>query len=283
MTPSWKARLDALQITSLADIFRTPKPIIGMVHCWPMPGAPGYTGYGMRTIVDHAKADTEALLAGGCDGVIVENMWDIPFRAGAHIPPESIASHAVVAAAVRAECHLPMGINLVHNGGVALLAIAIAAQAEFIRVCMFTGAGVWDAGSFDEGCAADLMRRRTELHAEHIKIIADVDKKHSVRFPGIDLATHIEWTRFFGADALIISGRMTGDAPDLGKVREAKALAGDRPIIIGSGADNRNIGAFMSVADGVIVGSSIKYDGQIAQPVDAERVRRFIDAARSHA
>jgi membrane complex biogenesis BtpA family protein len=283
MTPSWKARLDALQINSLADIFRTPKPIIGMVHCWPMPGAPGYTGYGMQAIIDHAKADTEALLAGGCDGVIVENMWDIPFRAGAHIPPESIAAHAVVAAAVRAECHLPMGINLVHNGGVALLAIAIAARAEFIRVCMFTGAGVWDAGSFDEGCAADLMRRRKELHAEDIKIIADVDKKHSVRFPGIDLATHIEWTRFFGADALIISGRMTGDAPDLGKVREAKALAGDRPIVIGSGADERNIGAFMTVADGVIVGSSIKRDGQIAEPVDANRVRRFIDAARSQA
>lgn len=283
MTPSWKARLDALQINSLADIFRTPKPIIGMVHCWPMPGAPGYTGYGMQAIIDHAKADTEALLAGGCDGVIVENMWDIPFRAGAHIPPESIAAHAVVAAAVRTECHLPMGINLVHNGGVALLAIAIAARAEFIRVCMFTGAGVWDAGSFDEGCAADLMRRRKELHAEDIKIIADVDKKHSVRFPGIDLATHIEWTRFFGADALIISGRMTGDAPDLGKVREAKALAGDRPIVIGSGADERNIGAFMTVADGVIVGSSIKRDGQIAEPVDTERVRRFIDAARSQA
>jgi len=281
MTPAWKQRLDALQIDSLADIFRTPKPVIGMVHCWPMPGAPGYTGYGMQTIIDHAVTDAEALLAGGCDGLIVENMWDIPFRAGAHIPPESIASHAVVAAAVRAVCPAPMGINLVHNGGVALLAIAIAARADFIRVCMFTGAGVWDAGSIDEGCAADLMRRRTELHADHIKILADVDKKHSVRFPGIDLATHIEWTRFFGADALIVSGRMTGDAPDLGKVKEAKALAGDRPLIIGSGADASNIAAFMSVADGVIVGSSVKYAGAIAEPVDVERVRRFVDAARS--
>jgi predicted TIM-barrel enzyme len=83
---------------------------------------------------------------------------------------------------------------------VALLGIALAAGASFIRVCMFTGAGVWEAGSWDEGCAADLMRRRKELGAEHIKIIADVDKKHSVRFPGIDLATHIEWTRFSGAD-----------------------------------------------------------------------------------
>jgi membrane complex biogenesis BtpA family protein len=281
MTPAWKERLDALQIDTLADIFRTPKPVIGMVHCWPMPGAPGYTGYGMQTIIDHARADAEALIAGGCDGLIVENMWDIPFRAGAHIPPESIAAHAVVAAAIRDVSSLPMGINLVHNGGVALLAIAIAARADYIRVCMFTGAGVWDAGSIDEGCAADLMRRRKELHAEHIKILADVDKKHSVRFPGIDLATHIEWTRFFGADALIVSGRMTGDAPDLGKVREAKQLAGDRPIIIGSGADASNIAAFMSVADGVIVGSSVKANGQIAEAVDAERVRRFVDAARS--
>ena len=283
MPPIWKSHLDSLQITSLADIFRTAKPVIGMVHCWPMPGAPGYQGYGMRDIIRHAQSDAEALIAGGCDGIIVENMWDIPFRAGAHIPPESIAAHAVVAAAVRDVCPLPMGINLVHNGGVALLAIAIAAQAEFIRVCMFTGAGVWDAGSFDEGCAADLLRRRTELHAESIKILADVDKKHSVRFPGIDLATHIEWTRFFGADALIVSGRMTGDAPDLGKVREAKALAGDRPIIIGSGADAGNIAAFMSVADAVIVGSSIKQGGAIAEPVDVERVKRFVDAARGAA
>jgi predicted TIM-barrel enzyme len=82
---------------------------------------------------------------------------------------------------------LPLGINLVHNGGVALLGIAIAAGASFIRVCMLTGAGVWEAGAWDEGCAAELMRRRKELHAEHIKILADVDKKHSVRFPGIDL------------------------------------------------------------------------------------------------
>jgi membrane complex biogenesis BtpA family protein len=283
MPPIWKSHLDSLQITSLADIFRTAKPVIGMVHCWPMPGAPGYQGYGMRDIIRHAQSDAEALIAGGCNGIIVENMWDIPFRAGAHIPPESIAAHAVVAAAVREVCPLPMGINLVHNGGVALLAIAIAARAEFIRVCMFTGAGVWDAGSFDEGCAADLVRRRSELHAESIKILADVDKKHSVRFPGIDLATHIEWTRFFGADALIVSGRMTGDAPDLGKVREAKALAGDRPIIIGSGADAGNIAAFMSVADGVIVGSSIKMGGAIAEPVDVERVKRFVDAARGAA
>jgi hypothetical protein len=278
--PPWKQRLDALRISDLTELFRSPKPIIGMVHCWPMPGAPGYTGYGMQAIIENALKDARALADGGVDGLIVENMWDIPFRAGPHIQPESIAAHAVVAAAVRQAIDLPMGINLVHNGGVALLGIALASGAEFIRVCMMTGAGVWDAGQWDEGCAADLMRRRKELHAEHIKLFADVDKKHSVRFPGIDLATHIEWTRFFGADALIVSGRMTGDAPDIEKVREAKALAGDRPLLIGSGADDRNIAAFLEVADGAIVGTSIKADGKCENPVSRERVRQLVRAAR---
>lgn len=280
MTPIWKTRLDSLRVTDLSTIFGVQRPVIGMVHLWPLPGAPGYTGYGMETIVEQAVRDATALAEGGCHGLIVENMWDVPFRAGAHVQPESIAAQAVAAAKVReAVPQLPLGINLVHNGGVALLAIAIAAGASFIRVCMFTGAGVWDAGSWDEGCAADLMRRRKELHAEHIKLFADVDKKHSVRFPGIDLPTHMEWTRFFGADAMIISGRMTGDAPDLEKVREAKRLAGDTPILLGSGTSEQNVGAFMEIADGVIVGSSIKVDGEIANPVDAERVRRFVRAA----
>jgi membrane complex biogenesis BtpA family protein len=282
VTPPWKQHLDSLRIHDLGEIFRTPRPIIGMVHCWPLPGAPGYTGYGMEAIIDHALRDAEALAEGGCDGLIVENMWDIPFRAGPHLQPESIAAQAVVVRAVRDRIALPVGVNVVHNGGVALLGIALAGGASFIRVCMFTGAGVWDAGSWDEGCAADLLRRRKELHAEDIKLFADVDKKHSVRFPGIDLATHIAWTRFFGADALIVSGRMTGDAPDLKKVREAKALAGDRPVLLGSGTTEQNIGAFMELADGAIVGSWVKHEGVVENPVDLARVRRFVQAARTH-
>jgi membrane complex biogenesis BtpA family protein len=140
---------------------------------------------------------------------------------------------------------------------------------------------VWEAGAWDEGCAADLMRRRKDLHAEHIKVFADVDKKHSVRFPGIDLATHAEWTRFCGADALIVSGKMTGDAPDLAKVREAKALAGRLPLLIGSGATAENAASFLAVADGIIVGSSIKEDGICENPVDPSRVRHLVTAART--
>lgn len=265
---------------SLAELFGVPKPVIGMVHLWPLPGAPGYSGYGMQTIIDHALRDAEALVRGGVDGLIVENMWDLPYYVGPDVKPEAMTAQAVAAAEVVKNVSLPVGINVIHNGGLVCLAIAVAARARFIRVCILTGARLWDTGEFDHGCAADLIRKRKELHAEPIHIFADVDKKHSVSFPGLDLATHIEWTEFYGADALIVTGRMTGSAPDLDKVREAKRLA-TRPVLVGSGADLQNVSAFLQHVDGVIVGSSLKKDGVMENPVDVERVRRFLEAVRT--
>jgi membrane complex biogenesis BtpA family protein len=272
--------MDRPRLKSLTDLFGVPKPVIGMVHLWPLPGAPGYTGYGMQTIIDHALRDAEALVQGGVDGLVVENMWDHPYYVGAEVRPEAMTAQAVAAAEIVKNFPLPIGINVIHNGGIVCLSIAVAARARFIRVCILTGSRLWDTGELDHGCAADLVRKRKELCAEEIHFFADVDKKHSVAFPGIDLPTHIEWCEFYGADALIVTGRMTGSAPDVEKVREAKSLA-SRPILVGSGSNQENIGAFLQYADGVIVGSSLKIDGVMQNPVDVKRVRAFMDAVRA--
>ncbi len=273
--PEWKEQMDQPRLKSLADLFGVQKPVIGMVHLWPLPGAPGYSGYGMQTIVEHALRDADALTEGGVDGLMVENMWDLPYYVGSDVRPEAMTAQAVAAAEVGKRFPVPLGINVIHNGGVVCLAIAVAAGARFIRVCILTGSRLWDTGELDHGCAANLLRKRKELHAEEIHIFADVDKKHSVPFPGLDLATHIEWTEFYGADALIVSGKMTGSAPEIAKVREAKRLA-KRPLLIGSGTNSGNISAFLEYADGIIVGSSLKKDGVMENPVDVNRVRELM-------
>jgi membrane complex biogenesis BtpA family protein len=250
------------------------------VHLWPLPGAPGYSGYGMDTILDQARRDTEALLEGGVDGLIVENMWDLPYYVSTDVQIEAVAAQAVAAREVVKMADVPVGVNVIHNGWQAELAIAVAAGLNFVRVCILTGARLWDTGDLDPGCAANLLRRRKELGAEHLKLFADVDKKHSLPFPGLDLETHIEWTEFYRADALIVSGRMTGDAPPLDKVRQAKEAA-TRPILMGSGTTAENIAEFLNYADGAIVGSSLKVDGVAENPVDVERVRRYMAAVCS--
>ena len=280
MSVAWKKRLDDLRLDSLDELFGVKNPIIGMVHLWPLPGAPGYSGYGMDTILDQARRDTEALLEGGVDGLIVENMWDLPYYVSTDVQIEAVAAQAVAAREVVKMADVPVGVNVIHNGWQAELAIAVAAGLNFVRVCILTGARLWDTGDLDPGCAANLLRRRKELGAEHLKLFADVDKKHSLPFPGLDLETHIEWTEFYRADALIVSGRMTGDAPPLDKVRQAKEAA-TRPILMGSGTTAENIAEFLNYADGAIVGSSLKVDGVAENPVDVERVRRYMAAVCS--
>jgi len=274
----WRQDMDAHRMKGLNEIFPKAKPIIGMVHLPPLPGSPGYTGYPVDEIVDFALRDAEILQKGGVDGLIVENMWSIPFPVGMDVKPEEMCAQAVAAAAVVKAVNIPVGINVVHNGGRVCLGVAIAAGARFIRVCMLTGAAVWDTGEFDHGCARELMEARKMTHSEHIKLFCDVDKKHSVRFPGIDLATHMEWTEFYGADAFIITGRMTGNAPDLEKMAKAKELAKERPILIGSGATAKNIADFLKYADGAIVGFGLKDEGHPERPVNLEKVRQFMES-----
>ena len=280
MTAPWRERLDGLQIDHLSDVFDVAKPIIGMVHLWPMPGSPGYDGYGMETVIERALADAEALVEGGVDGIIVENMWDLPYYVGTDTPLETMTCQSVAARKVVEAVDVPVGINVVHNGGEVELAIAVACGADFVRICVLTGARLWDTGELDGGCAADLLRKRKALDAEGLKLFADVDKKHSIPFPGLDLETHIEWTEFYLADALIASGQMTGAPPELDYIRQAKELA-SRPLLLGSGTSADNVAEFLRIADGAIVGSWIKRDGIAENPVDPERVRRYLDAAAS--
>lgn len=275
---AWRKDLDQHRVKDLGEIFAKTKPVIGMVHLPPLPGTVGYTGYSAREIVDFALADAQTLAEGGVDGMIVENMWDMPFTAHNNIDPEQMCAQAVAAAEVVKAVDLPVGINVVHNGGRVCLGIAIASGADFMRVCMLTGAGVWDGGEFDYGVARELLTARKLAGAEHIKLFCDVDKKHSVRFPGIDLETHIHWTEFYLADAIIISGRMTGDAPDLDKVRRAKELAKSRPILMGSGTTPENIGEFFKYTDGSIVGFSLKDEDHPYRPVNIDLVKRYMEA-----
>lgn len=275
----WHDNLESQRLRSLQEMFAKPKPIIGMVHLAPLPGSVGYTGYGMQQIIDYALRDAQRLIEGGVNGLMVENMWDLPYAVGKDVSPEQMCTQAVAAKEVIRAVDVPVGINVVHNGGRVCLGIAIAAGASFMRICLLTGAQVWDTGEIDHGCARELLTTRKLAQAEHIKLFCDVDKKHSVRFPGIDLQTHIEWTDYYLADALIISGRMTGSAPSVEKVKQAKQFSGGRrPILMGSGTNAENVADFLQYADGCIVGSSLKEGRQMHKPVSLDEVKRYMQA-----
>ncbi len=248
------------------------RPVVGMLHGPALPGAPAYGG-NLSAVREAVLRDAEAWTAGGAHGLMLENYHDAPFFAG-RVPPATVAHLTALAAAVRRRFDLPLGINVLRNDGCSALAVAQAAGAQFIRVNILCGARLTDQGVI-AGIAAQLMRDRARLGAEHVKVLADVNVKHSAPLAAMPLeqetADLIERGR---ADGLIVSGSGTGRPTDLDELRQVQQAAGAVPVFIGSGVTAESIAELAPHADGFVVGSSVKTAGR----VDADKVRALIQA-----
>lgn len=261
----------------LNQIFKTPNPIIGVVHLLPLPTSPRWGG-SLSTVIDRAEQEAAALAAGGVNGIIIENFFDAPFTKH-QVDPAVVSAMSLIVQRVMNLVPLPIGINVLRNDAHSALAIATCVGAEFIRVNVLTGVMATDQGLI-EGPAHDLLRYRRELGSE-IKILADVLVKHARPLGSPNLTTAVRETIERGlADGVILSGWATGSPPGLEDLELALNAAKGVPVFIGSGADWENIPNLIPAADGVIVSSSLKRHGQIDQPIDPIRVSRFVEAMR---
>lgn len=158
------------------------KPVIGMVHLRPLPGAPLFGG-SLDAVIEAARADVRALATGGCDGLLFENFGDRPFRK-TEVDPETIAAMTRVITEARREAPLLFGVNVLRNDPIAALAVAAATGASFIRVNVHTGAMVTDQGII-EGNAGESLRRRARI-APDVAIFADHFVKHASPLAPVD-------------------------------------------------------------------------------------------------
>jgi len=259
-------------------LFDTPKPVIGVIHLLPLPTSPRW-GSSLKEVIDRAEQEATALAAGGVQGIIVENFFDAPFTKN-RVDPAVVSAMSLVVHRVKQMVGIPVGINVLRNDGHSALAIASCVGAQFIRVNVLMGVMATDQGVI-EGDAFQLLRYRRELGVD-VKIFADVLVKHAqpISVPQITAAVHDAIHRGL-ADAIILSGWATGNPPTIEDLREAKLACGNTPLFVGSGATWDNISQLMEYADGVIVSSSLKRNGQIQQAIDPIRVGRFVDAVRS--
>jgi uncharacterized protein len=261
----------------LKQIFKTQTPIIGVVHLLPLPTSPRWGG-SLQAVLDRAEQEATALASGGVDGIIVENFFDAPFPKD-QVDPAVVSAMTIAVQRLQNLVTVPIGLNVLRNDARSAIAIATCTQAQFVRVNVWSGAMVTDQGII-EGRAHELMRYRRELGSD-VKIFADVLVKHAQPLSTSNLTTAIHDTIDRGlADAVIISGSATGHPPDASQVELAKAAAGDTPVLIGSGADWENAAQFINISDGIIVSSSLKRQGKRENPIDPNRVSRFVEMAQ---
>ena len=172
---------------------------------------------------------------------------------------------------------LPIGFNVLRNDARAALALCAVCGGAFIRVNVHTGAMLTDQGLI-EGNAYDTLRYRQRV-CPQAQIFADVHVKHAVPLGNWTIEDAARDTVERGlADALIVSGAGTGLAADLADVERVRRTCPATKILLGSGVTLENVRDFLPVADGFIVGSSLKAGGRLSNPVDAKRVAALVRA-----
>lgn len=238
----------------------------------PLPGSPRWCG-DMDRVLDRAEEEAVTLSRGGADGIIVENFGDAPFRIG-RVDPETLAAMTLSAQRVRQAVDLPVGINMLRNDALSAMSVAAVTGAAFIRVNVHYGVMAADEGLV-QGEAFETLRQRRAL-AVKVQILADVLVKHAVPLGPVDLGLVARETAYRGlADGLIISGPVTGQPASAGDVAVARKAVPEGFILVGSGVDESNAAKLLDQADGAIIGTNLKRDGIITNPIDPERVRRM--------
>jgi len=251
------------------------KFLAAMIAVLPLPGSPLYDGDDQR-VTDQALADLDMYKRAGVDSIIFENDHDLPYIQ----PPldeKGIALMTEISKEARKRFNGPIGIQMLEAANITSLEIAADADLDFIRVEAFVFAHVGGSGIIN-GSAGKILRRRKELNAEHIKVFADVKKKHGSHSLTIDLdiRDEIMQAEFFLVDGVIVTSQFTGvnpDKNDLIKARKATKL----PVLIGSGMNANNISEYLPLADGFIVGSYFRKDGKFLEKLESERLSRFME------
>ena len=255
-----------------------PRELVGMIHVGATPGSPK-AAESIEALCERAVLEARAYRDAGFTGLLIENMHDRPYLKGA-VPPETVAAMTAVGREVRRAVALPLGVQVLAAANRESLAVALACDAAFVRVEGFVFAHVADEGVID-GCAGELLRVRRALGAEHIRVLADIKKKHASHAltADVDLGETARAAEFALADGVIVTGVATGSETDPDDVRAAKDAVGI-PVWVGSGIAPGTLARFAG-ADGFIVGSAAKHDRRWDEPLDPSAVRALADAFRA--
>ncbi|MFL5779083.1 MAG: BtpA/SgcQ family protein [Chloroflexota bacterium] len=263
-------------MSSLRPILGVEKPIIAMLHFPGLPGRPRHDrSGGLDHLVDIVGRDLESLQTAGVDAVLFCNEADIPYQLA--VGPEIPTAMAAVVGQLRRDVRVPFGVNILWDA-LASLALARATGATFIREVM-TGVYESDLGMI-QPAIGEIAGYRTAIGADDVRLFDNIQPEFASAIGRRSVADRARGAAFLGVDAILISGPAAGVSFEMTDLHAAKTAVPDTPVIANTGVRAERIDEIFGVADGAIVGTSVKVDGVTWNPVDPDRANRLMDAAR---
>jgi len=261
---------------TLQERFGTVKPVIAMAHFPGLPGRPWHDREaGPSRLLDVVGRDLEVLQDAGVDAVLFCNEADIPYQLA--VGPEIPAAMAAVIGELRPAIRVPFGVNVLWDAR-ASLAVARATGATFIREVL-TGVYESDLGVIAPALG-EIAAYRDAIGAADVAMFGNITPEFSSTLGTRTVAERARSAAFLGLDAILISGPEAGVPFAASDLRQAKEAVPQTPVLANTGVRAEHLADTLAVADGVIVGTSLKVDGITWNPVDPARARTFMDTAR---
>jgi hypothetical protein len=230
----------------------------------------------LDSIVERAAREASLLQDAGFHAVILENFGDVPFFPTS-VPPIVVACMTACGREVRRAVRIPVGVNVLRNDPRAALAVAVASNADFVRINVHCGARLTDQG-YIQGEAHLTVRERHALGAARVALYCDVDVKHAAPVAPRDIADEAEeLVERALADVVLVTGAGTGKTVCFDDLRKVKARV-RAPVLAASGVTTENLAETLAACDGAIIGSALRRDGTAGADMDPERVRKIAAA-----
>jgi membrane complex biogenesis BtpA family protein len=256
--------------------------LIAALHLPAMPSSAQPNAPSIATAIAYAQRNAALALQNGMDGLYIQDLGDYPVARQAQ--PHTVARVTAVGCALRQSFpDAVLGVCLMAHGAAGPLAAAQAMAADFVRLKVYVGAMVKAEGVL-EGCAYEAIQYRAAIHAEDIRIVADVHDRTGMPLAPLPLHEAARQAVTFGrADGLILTGRNFGETKEM--MAEVRRAALGVPLLIGGGVTAENVVAALAVADGVIVSTALKQLASWAADAldsdwDVDKVRALVAASR---
>jgi uncharacterized protein len=231
----------------------------------------------MELVVERTKADLERLQAAGFDAVMFCNENDRPYVF--EVGPEIVAAMSAVVAQLAALVSVPFGVDILWDPRAAI-AVAKATGASFVRE-VITGAYGSDFGLWNTS-PGETMRYRREIDAGDVRILTNISAEFAAPLVDRPIGNVARGVSLISlADGICVSGAMTGESVDTSQLRAVRDAVPDAVLFANTGVNEQTVQDILTVADGVVVGTSLKVDGVTWNPVDGKRAERFMERVRA--
>lgn len=249
-----------------------------MVHFPALPGSPLYDEKkGLHFIYQSVEKDLINLQKAGVDAVMFGNENDRPYELKVNSATLSTMSYMI--GKLSEKISIPFGVNVLWDP-MSTIALAVSTNAKFVRE-IFTGTYASDMGMWSPN-AGKAVRYRNSLGGKDIQMYYNISAEFAYSLDRRTVAERAESTVFSSIpDAILVSGQITGQSANLEEIKEVSKIIPSTPVLANTGVNLQNVEEILRITDGVIIGSSLKINGDTWKNVDLNRAKKFMTKVRS--